>query len=217
MQVEPGWAGRIARHATVRPDAGSYVGPRTKLVTAGQQLLLERGDTTYTIDELVRRAHVAIKTFYRCFANKEEFLKEVFMTSVAGATPRIREQILSSADDPLARLRLAVTWPLEWRRENGTVSRVIAKEHMRLAVTSPETIAETSRSYEALLKEFVLAAQEEGQIRPADVDWDVHIITSVVTTSFHTMILGPGEPGHHGALAENVWRFCLTALHGDPG
>ena len=57
---------------------------------------------------------------------------------------------------------------------------------------------------------------EAGLVRPANLDWDVHIITSIVTTSFHTLILGLGEPpeADREALAENVWRFCLTALRG---
>lgn len=214
MTAEPGWAESIARHATGRPEHGGYIGPRTKLVTAGQQLLLERGDTSYTIEELVRRAGVAIKTFYRCFPTKEEFLRTVFKTTVTGATPRIREYILSASDDPLARLRLAVTWPLEWHRENESVSRVIANEHLRIAISSPETIAATSPSYEALVRELVVDAAEAGLVHPADLDWDVHIITSIVTTSFHTLILGLGEPPDRGSLAENVWRFCLTALRG---
>ncbi|MFF2846337.1 TetR/AcrR family transcriptional regulator [Streptomyces sp. NPDC058001] len=213
MTVEPGWAEHIARHATAGPDGGTYIGPTKKLVTAGQQLLFERGDTSYTIGELVRRAGVGLKTFYACFPNKETFLATVFTQSVAGATPEIRERILAYSDDPLLRLWRAVTWPLEWREENAALHRVIANEHMRIAITSPETIAETSRSYEALIRELVVDATAAGLVRPADLDWDVHIVTSLVTTSFHTLILGLGEPDR-AVLAENVWRFCLSALGG---
>jgi AcrR family transcriptional regulator len=216
VTLEQGWAERMARHAVDRPARGSYLGPRAKLITAGQQLLMEKGDSQYTIEELVRRAGVAIKTFYRCFPTKEEFLRTVFTTSVTGALPRIREYVLSTSGDPLERLRMAVTWPLVWHRENESLSRVIAHEHVRIARTSPETIAATGRPYEAFVRELIVDAAEAGLVRPADLDWDVHIITSIVTTSFHTLILGLGEPPEpdRGALAENVWRFCLTALHG---
>ncbi|MGI5330189.1 TetR/AcrR family transcriptional regulator [Actinomadura nitritigenes] len=218
MTLEPGWAERMARHAVERPARGGFVGPRARLVKAGQQLLLEHGDSQYTIEELVRRAGVAIKTFYRCFPTKEEFLRTVFTTSVTGALPRIREYVLSASGDPLERLRMAVTWPLVWHRENESLSRVIAFEHVRIARTSPETIAVTGRPYEAFVRELIVDAAEAGLVRPANLDWDVHIVTSIVTTSFHTLILGLGEPpeGDREALAENVWRFCLTALRG-PG
>lgn len=206
----------MARHAVDRPARGGFVGPTAKLIAAGQQLLLEKGDSEYTIEELVRRAGVAIKTFYRCFPTKEEFLRAVFITSVTGALPRIREFILAASDDPLERLRMAVTWPLAWHRENESLSRVIAYEHVRIARTSPETIAATGRHYEGFVRELIVDAADAGLVRPADLDWDVHIVSSIVTTSFHTLILGLGEPPQpdREALAQNVWRFCLTALHG---
>jgi AcrR family transcriptional regulator len=215
--LEPGWAERMTRNAVdPRPAGAGFVGPRAKLIAAGQRLLLEKGDSEYTIEELVRRAGVAIKTFYRCFPNKEEFLRTVFTTSVTGALPRIREYILAASGDPLERLRMAVTWPLVWHRENESLSRVIAHEHVRIARTSPETIAATGRPYEAFVRELIADAAGAGLVRPANLDWDVHIITSIVTTSFHTLVLGMGEmpEADRGALAENVWRFCLTALRG---
>lgn len=215
MTTEPGWTDRIARPPA--PAPGEFVGPRTKLLRAGQELLLERGDSSYTIEELVRRAGVGIKTFYRCFDTKDEFLQQVFVTAVAGSTPRVREAIMGSSDDPLARLRLAVTWPTQWHREQDPASLVIAAEHMRIAVTSPQTIAESARGYEDLLRELIGDAARAGLVRPVDLEWDVHIINTMVTTSFHTLILGLGLGDHDTkALAHNVWRFCLTALRGRP-
>lgn len=209
MTVEPGWPVRI----TQTSGSGRVVGPRAKLMRAGLALLLERGDSSYTVDELVRSAHVTLKTFYRCFATKEEFLHAVFTAAVAGATPRTRERILAVGRDPLDRLRLAVTGPLEWHRATDRASRVIAHEHMRIALTSPDVIAQAGRAYAELLRELAVAATEAGQIRPVDLDWDVHIIQRMITTAFHGLVLRMGEPDH-GTLAENVWRFCLTALGG---
>lgn len=212
MTVEPGWPQRVATQAA---GTGGFVGPRAKLMGAGLELLFERGDSSYTVDELVRRAHVTLKTFYRCFATKDEFLLAVFTAAVAGATPRTRERILAKGRDPLDRLRLAVVWPLEWHRATDRASRVIAHEHMRIALTSPETIAQAGKAYEELLRELAVAATEAGQIRPVDLDWDVHIINRMITTAFHGLVLHMGEP-EHGSLADNVWRFCLTALGGRP-
>jgi AcrR family transcriptional regulator len=213
VTVGPGGAQRIAHHSAVLPAPGPYIGPRARLIEAGRQLLAERGDTSYTIEDLVRRARVAIKTFYRSFPNKEEFLKAVFVTSVAGSVPRVRDIILAASDDPLERLRLAVTRSLEGDVEDAAGRRVLANEHMRIAATSPETIAETGRAYAGLIRELLVDAAAAGLVHPVDLDWDVYIITSMITTSYHALILGLGEPDR-GALADNVWRFCLTALRG---
>jgi AcrR family transcriptional regulator len=216
VKRDPGWSQLIAQDAVAPPRPATFIGPRTKLVLAGQELLFERGDSSYTIEELVRRAGVAIKTFYRCFPNKEEFLQTVFTTFINGTIPKIREHILGASDDPLVRLRMAVTWPLVWPREDGRLNHVIANEHVRIAATNPERIAETSRAYAELVRELVADATSAGLLRPADLDWDVHIITSMITTSFHTLVLGLSDPPDRALLADNVWRFCLTALHG-PG
>jgi AcrR family transcriptional regulator len=218
MTAAPGPVPRIAHNPAAHPATGAYIGPRARLLEAGHHLLLERGDTSYTIEELVRRARVAIKTFYRSFANKEEFLKAVFVAAVAGAVPTVRETIFATTDDPLERLRLAVTrslegeGPDEWDHQ---ARRVLANEHMRIAATSPETIAATGRAYEGLVRELVVDAAAAGLVHPDDLDWDVYIVTSMITTSYHALILGLGEIDRV-ALAENVWRFCLTALHGRP-
>lgn len=212
MTVEPG---RPSPAGAADAGTGGFVGPRAKLVTAGLELLLERGDSSYTVEELVRRAHVALKTFYRSFPAKEDLLNEVFMTAVSGTVPRIRERILAEGVDELDRLRLAVTWPLEWRRRSDHASRVIAHEHLRIALSSPRTIAEAGRGYEDLLREFTTAAAATGRIRPVDIDWDVHIINRMITMGFHGLVLQDDEPGH-GTLAEHVWRFCLAALGGGP-
>ncbi|MGC7101535.1 TetR/AcrR family transcriptional regulator [Amycolatopsis lurida] len=188
-------------------------GPRTKLVSAGRRLLLERGDTSYTVDELVRRAHVALKTFYRYFANKEEFLLTVFTDSVSGATPRVRQSIMDTTGDPLERLRLAVTWPLAWHPEGDPRSRAIATEHMRITMKSPETITATRKPYEDLLRELISGAAEAGLVKPASLAWDAHLITSMITSAYHSLMLGQCELGP-AELAEQVWRFCLSALHG---
>jgi AcrR family transcriptional regulator len=200
---------------TVAPER--YVGPRARLLAAGLALLLERGDTSYTIEELVRRARVAIKTFYRAFPTKDEFLTAVFVDAVAGTVPDVRAEIMAATDDPLERLRLAITRSLTEDGTGGGVGaasrRVLANEHMRIAATSPRTLAETGRVYQDLVRELVRDAAAAGLVAPADLDWDVYIVTSMITTSYHALVLGLGEPDR-GALADNVWRFCRTALHG---
>ena len=194
---------------------GRYVGPRARLLAAGLALLVERGDTSYTIEELVRRAGVAIKTFYRAFPNKDEFCTAVFVDAVAGSVPDVRAQIMASTDDPMERLRLAVTRSLDADGADDRFRRVLANEHMRIAATSPQAIAETGRAYQGLVRELVRDAAAAGLVHPVDLDWDVYIITAMVTTSYHALVLGLGEPDR-AALADNVWRFCRTALHGTP-
>jgi AcrR family transcriptional regulator len=216
MTVEPGWPGRVVRLPEARSDEGVFVGPRTKLVAAGQQLLFERGDSSFTVEELVRRAGVAIKTFYRCFTTKDDFLEQLFTALVAESGPGFRERVLAAADDPLDRLRVAVTSALQAPLEDHVGSRALAVEHLRIAMVSPKTIAASSVPYRELVRDLLIEAGTAGQIRSADPDWDSHLITSMVTNSFLALVLrlDASDPAE---LADNVWRFCLSALGGTMG
>ena len=208
MTAESEW---VRRTACESPAERVFVGPRARLLRAGLELLFERRDTSYTIEDLVRRAGVAIKTFYRSFPNKEMFLQEVFIAIVAGAVPAVRECVLASSDDPLERLRNAVTGVLRSYDERESDDWVIANEHMRIASVSPEAVVMADRPFRDFLRELVVDAAAAGQVRPVDLDWDVAIITAMITSSFHVLALGGGEQDRD-ELAENVWRFCRTAL-----
>lgn len=218
MTVEPGWPGRVVRLPPARSAEGVFVGPRTKLVAAGQELLFERGDSSFTVDELVRRAGVAIKTFYRCFTTKDDFLEQLFTALVAESGPGFRERVLAAAGDPLGRLRVAVTSALQvtTAEDQRAASRALAVEHLRIAMVSPQVIAASSVPYQELVRELLIEAGALGQIRSADPEWDSRLITSMVTNSFLALILrlDGSDPAE---LAEHVWRFCLSAIRDGEG
>src|SRR5262249_17514242 len=76
-----------------------------RFVAAGARLLQERGNIDFTVQDVVDRSKMSIRTFYKYFASKEDLLVAVYETVVAGeAVPRLRKRI-EKFRDPMLRFR----------------------------------------------------------------------------------------------------------------
>ncbi len=77
------------------------------IVDAGRRLIVERGDR-FTTQELVKEAGVALQTFYRLFAGKDQLLLAVFEDLIAESCA-LYEAAALELPDPVTRLRFYVT------------------------------------------------------------------------------------------------------------
>src|SRR5262249_56258683 len=76
-----------------------------RFVAAATRLLEEKASTDFTVQDVVERAKMSIRTFYKYFASKEDLLVAVSETVVAReAVPRLRERV-EKHRDPLLRLK----------------------------------------------------------------------------------------------------------------
>jgi len=76
-----------------------------RFVAAATELLREQGTTSFTVQDVVERSGMSIRTFYKYFASKEDLLIAVSETVVAReAVPRLRA-LVAKHKDPLRRLR----------------------------------------------------------------------------------------------------------------
>jgi AcrR family transcriptional regulator len=91
---------RSLRSARVRAHARS-----DRFVAAATELLREKGTTDFTVQEVVERSRMSIRTFYKYFASKQDLMVAVSETVVAReAVPRLQARI-EQHRDPLLRLR----------------------------------------------------------------------------------------------------------------
>src|SRR5262249_41896556 len=78
---------RSLRSARARAHARS-----DRFVAAATRLLEEKASTDFTVQDVVERSKMSIRTFYKYFASKEDLLVAVSETVVAReAVPRLRE------------------------------------------------------------------------------------------------------------------------------
>lgn len=184
-----------------------------RLVAATRALLVETGSTDFTVQQVVARAGLSLKTCYRNFASKDELLiatleattregADVFRAlAMQGATPieQLRAFVIglcSSAEGP-------------WAAEAATVAR----EHLRLAKEHPEATQAALEPIVAVLVDFVEAAMAAGELRPGSARRDGTTIFNLCLAHIHAVALGIGAPDAAvGATPEYVWEFCRAAL-----
>src|SRR5262245_55280532 len=86
------------------------------LLAAAHRLVLERGES-FTTQELIKEADVALQTFYRHFGGKDQLLLAV-IADLIEAHCRALEERASVLDDPVERLHLYIAETLSAMVDN---------------------------------------------------------------------------------------------------
>src|SRR5262249_13190523 len=105
---------RSLRTARARAHARS-----DRFVTAATRPRQEKGNADVTVQDVVDRSKMSIRTFYKYSASKEALLVAVYETVVAReAVPRLRRRI-EKFRDPMLRLRAYVEGLVELTATSG--------------------------------------------------------------------------------------------------
>jgi AcrR family transcriptional regulator len=101
MRALPGRASRnsLAEPAAVTRDAVPD-DQRRRILRATGELVAKRGYGDTTVELIVKRAHVAYKTFYNHFGNKEEAFIALFDAVMDDAREQIQEALAENAEAP---------------------------------------------------------------------------------------------------------------------
>lgn len=185
------------------------------MLDAARSLIAAKGDE-FTTQELASEAGVALQTFYRYFASKDELLLAVIGDAMNEACERW-EQAAADLPDPLARLQYYLSATLErldGDSRDAATTRFIVSTHWRLHRHFPKELAEAEKPFVDLLRAEVAAATEAGLVKPSDPDWDPWFLAELVRSVYHYYAFAPHGEGELAAAKEQMWRFCLTALGG---
>jgi AcrR family transcriptional regulator len=181
------------------------------MLDAALRLIREKGDA-FTTQELVKEAGVALQTFYRYFASKDELLLAVIADAMTDACTRWSEAA-HELSDPVARLRLYITGiidVLDSEGGGGETARFVVSTRWRLHRIFPDELAEAEKPFVDLLLGEINAAVDAGLLRPADPKWAAWFIVELVRSVYHYYAYVPRQPD----VKEQLWEFCLTALGG---
>ncbi|WP_431240624.1 TetR/AcrR family transcriptional regulator [Mycolicibacterium aichiense] len=186
-----------------------------QMLDAAQRLDTERGDE-FTTQELVAEAGVALQTFYRYFASKDELLLAVIGDAMAKACESWAEAA-AELPDPLARLRYYLSSTLErldGDSETAAMPRFVVSTRWRLHRQFPAELAEAEKPFVDLLRGEICAAVEAGLLNPSDPEWDSWFLAELVRAVYHFYAFADRTEGDLDRVKEQLWRFCLTALGG---
>lgn len=205
------WTARVLEHSPpVRRTTERTLEQARQIVAGAQQLVAERGSDV-SAQELAHAGNVALQTFYRYFASKDELFLAVFEEMIAGGCAVLGE-LARALDDPMERLNFYVTEALTDRVSDADAARrFVTSEHYRLQQLYPVEMSSAMRPFVDLIAPELRAAQAAGRLAPADVERDAVFVTRLVLGTFHHQAFAPDE-GDRAAEREALWSFCLRGL-----
>jgi AcrR family transcriptional regulator len=202
---------RSLRSARERAHARS-----DRFVAAATRLLQEKGNTDFTVQDVVDRSKMSIRTFYKYFASKEDLLLAVCETVVAReAVPRLRKHI-DEFRDPMLRLRAYIEGLLDLTARTGPAGRMLIHYQNRLAESRPADLATAMKPQFELLVELI---RDIARTRPLRRDLAVE---TAARLTHHTVLAAAhgralGTEGAADIPAETIWQFCVSGMGLDAG
>ena len=197
---------RSLQSARARADARC-----DRFVAVATQLMNEKGDTDFTVQDVVDRSRMSIRTFYRFFESKDKLLIAVHESVVAReVVPRLRREC-DKETDPLLRLRAYIEALLALTAKPGRVARALTSYQNRLAETRPANLAKGLKPQFDLLVELIDDISRAGRLRDdLNVQAVARLVHYTVFTAVHERVLG--SDGALDVTAETIWRFCATGI-----
>jgi len=175
-------------------------------VRAAMKLLQDSGGLHFTVQEVVDRSNLSLRSFYQTFASKDELLLALFEEYIATAAVWQREQ-MEGQDDPIEQIRVFLTSLWEGKLEPDVV-RALALYNLTLASTRPADLEHALEPQLAVLLEAVERGVATGQVRD-DVSSRrlAEILLHTGTAAVHTTILRTGRES-----PDDGWAFCYGGI-----
>jgi AcrR family transcriptional regulator len=184
----------------------------TRLVESARDLMWDAGGPTFTVTQVVAAAGTSLKSFYRCFAGKDELLVALFEDDARrGADALV--SLVDTEDEPLERLRVVVVGLFRFLTVDGRLpyAAALVREHLRLAESRPDQLRGVLNPFVGVFEDAVAAAQACGAVRAGDARRDARTLFHLVLSHLHAVICHQiEEPPTE--VAEELWAFCSAAL-----
>ena len=181
---------------------------------AARDLANAEGSASFTVAQVSRQAGSSLKSFYRCFAGKDDLL-----VALLEEDSRLGASILAERDDAhadaTARVRGYVLGVFELLTHPGALgyARVLVQEHRRLAEERPDELRAALAPMVDLLASEIARATDRGVAVSNDPARDAQTIFVLVLEGIHQVALGRADPLEQ---ADYLWRFSAAALSLDP-
>ena len=208
---EPTWKQRAVERSTraAKLRAEQRV---QRFLDAAQAIIIEKGSTDFTVQEVVDRSRQSLRSFYLQFDGKHELLLALFEDALSRSADQIRAAT-SSQKDPLERLKVAIELLFESSRPDPTARRPLFTDFApRLLVSHPAEVKIAYTPLLALLSELIEEAAEAGQLR-AEINPKRMAAMTMQTVTFVAQSGGGSDDATtHPITADEVWDFCAHGL-----
>lgn len=218
--VNPGsWRGR-ALERSLEPARARSVARLERFIEAARDLANETGSAAFTVAQVTARAGLSLKSFYRCFAGKDDLLVALIEEdSRIGAA--LLTDLVDRHIDSSARVRAYVVGVFEMLTHPGALgyAGMLVREHRRLSEERPDDLRAALAPMIAVLESEIAALEQattvdqaaaleqaEGSREPTR---DAELVFALVLEGIHDVAIGRVEPLEQAAY---LWGFCWPAI-----
>jgi len=175
-------------------------------VSAAMELLEETGGFAFTVQDVVDRSKLSLRSFYQTFASKDDLLLALFEECVASAADWQRARMVKH-DDPIQQIEVFLT-SLWTGKLSPEVGRALAVYNLTLSASRPDELAHALEPQLEVLLESVERGIAAGQIRD-DIGSRrlAEILLHTGNAAVFTNILHTGSES-----PADVWAFCLGCI-----
>jgi AcrR family transcriptional regulator len=208
---EPAWKQRAVERSikTAKLRAAQRV---QRFLDAAQAIIIEKGSTDFTVQEVVDRSRQSLRSFYLQFDGKHELLLALFEDALSRSADQIRAAT-TNEDEPVERLKVAIQLLFESSRPDPTAKRPLVTDCApRLLVSHPSEVKVAHAPLLALLTELMEEASTAGQLRDSINPKRMAAMTMQTVMSVAQSSGEPEEGVAHPITADEVWDFCARGF-----
>lgn len=184
-------------------------------IAAAVELLRTTGKPDFTVQEVVDRSGMSLRSFYHHFATKDDLLlalvEETVQRHVGAARKRVDAQ-----SDPVSKLEVLLTSMFGSQETDDPASRGLVLFHWHLADTRTDEFAASISPYVDIVAEILEAGVEEGTFR---TDLSVPVMASLVihtlVSTLDMRVLGV-RLNEETVTADDMVRWCLSGVMAKP-
>jgi AcrR family transcriptional regulator len=184
---------------------------RSAILTAAAELVREGGVGALSVGQVLGRAKLGTRAFYRHFESKDQLVSALFLDMAGGEVRRL-EVLMAATPDPVRAVaawidgRLALAFDAEVRSDLRRMS-IEAQSQM---FASPELVGPAYREILRPLVEQLERGLGAKLFRDISPETEALSIQGVVWSNVERQWAGPGCD--LAELRERVQRFCLRGL-----
>ncbi len=180
-------------------------------IAAAVDLLRTTGKADFTVQEVVDKSGMSLRSFYQHFASKDDLLLAVVEESVHLHVESARRRVQAERD-PVAKLQAFVLGMFGSQETDDPASRGLVLFHWHLADSRTDEFTETIRPYVDTVSEILESGSAAGCFRsdltaPVMAGLVVHTLMSILDMRVLGVQTGKGD-----ITPDDVVSWCLAAV-----
>ena len=184
----------------------------SRFLAVAMELLEETGGIDFTVQDVVERSDLNLRSFYKYFGGKQDLIFALFESLMAQFVEGIEVEV-SKIDDPFERLETYIrTFFARVQLSRPVGGRTLTIYNVSLAIERPSDFVRAAEPQVRVLERIVQDGVDKGvfrnDLRPAAM---AHLINSTLVAIAQTEVFDT-QSADGAVTPDQVWEWCKTAV-----